>query len=350
MIYQVGGCVRDVIMGRVPKDYDYVVVGFTEQKMLECGFTKVGADFPVFLHPETKEEYALARTERKTGKGYHGFETYFGKEVTLEQDLSRRDFTINAMAYSRETGIVDPFNGVADIEARLIRHVNTDAFIEDPVRILRAARFSARYNFQIHPETESLIRSIDLDDIYSVPVERVLLEFKKALDDKKGFEFLEILYGFGEMIFEEFFGCDFDYRFRYVQKIYDYIGFDEALCVIAENSGGFEFLKRCKVKDSTLHFLRLIVKYSGYNTFKFPETLYNMITESDYFRRPEVLKNLVLYIDAKHVDILEIAAKMAEITSKNVHPSFVGKEIGEELKELRKDEFNKFFNNRGESS
>src|SRR5690242_12388676 len=139
-VYCVGGAVRDELLGLAVKDHDYVVVGATPEQMEAEGYKPVGKDFPVFLHPKTHEEYALARTERKTAKGYKGFQVYAAPEVTLEEDLARRDLTINAIAKDDHGKLIDPFNGVADLKAKILRHVS-DAFIEDPVRILRAARF-----------------------------------------------------------------------------------------------------------------------------------------------------------------------------------------------------------------
>src|SRR5689334_13220627 len=141
-VYTVGGAVRDELLGLPVEDRDYVVVGATPEEMIALGYRPVGKDFPVFLHPETHEEYALARTERKQGRGYHGFEFYAAPDVTLAQDLERRDLTINAMAKDESGTIIDPFGGLADLRAGLLRHVGP-AFVEDPVRVLRIARFAA---------------------------------------------------------------------------------------------------------------------------------------------------------------------------------------------------------------
>lgn len=156
-VYCVGGAVRDELLGLPVKDRDYVVVGATPEEMVRLGYKPIGRDFPVFLHPETHEEYALARTERKTARGYHGFEFHAAPDVTLEQDLARRDLTINAIAKDVSGNIIDPFGGVADLRAGILRHVSP-AFAEDPVRILRVARFAARYGFTIAPETLELMR------------------------------------------------------------------------------------------------------------------------------------------------------------------------------------------------
>lgn len=163
-VYLVGGAVRDMLMGMEPKDRDYVVVGSSEAEMLALGFTKVGADFPVFLHPETGDEYALARRERKTGTGYLGFTSEFDASVTLEEDLGRRDLTINSIAMEEEEDnpgsflVFDPFGGRDDLQNKILRHTS-NAFEEDPVRVLRLARFCARFGseWKIAPETKVLI-------------------------------------------------------------------------------------------------------------------------------------------------------------------------------------------------
>jgi len=158
-IYAVGGAVRDRLLGLPVADQDYVVVGATPEQMVRLGYRPVGRDFPVFLHPQTHEEYALARTERKTARGYRGFEIYASPEVTLEQDLARRDLTVNAIARDQQGNIIDPFHGVDDLKAGILRHVSP-AFAEDPVRVLRVARFAARFGFTVAPETQELIREM----------------------------------------------------------------------------------------------------------------------------------------------------------------------------------------------
>jgi len=181
-IYEVGGCVRDSLLGHTIKDRDYLVVGATPQDMLNAGFIKVGADFPVFLHPHTKDEYALARTERKQGSGYHGFTVYAAPNVTLEDDLSRRDFTMNAMARDSNGIIYDPHNGLKDLNSGMIRHVSK-AFEEDPLRILRAARFAARYNFSINTETWKLMQEmVNRGQLNELTKERIVLEFTKNIN------------------------------------------------------------------------------------------------------------------------------------------------------------------------
>lgn len=185
-VYAVGGSVRDTLLGLPVKDKDYVVVGETAEAMVAAGFQPVGKDFPVFLHPKTHQEYALARSERKTAKGYKGFAVHADPDVTLEQDLSRRDFTMNAIAESEDGELIDPFNGKADIQAGIIRHVS-DAFVEDPVRILRAARFSARFTaFTIAPETMTLMQNmVQAGEVDALVSERVWQELSKGLMEAK---------------------------------------------------------------------------------------------------------------------------------------------------------------------
>ncbi|MBM3357272.1 MAG: multifunctional CCA tRNA nucleotidyl transferase/2'3'-cyclic phosphodiesterase/2'nucleotidase/phosphatase [Betaproteobacteria bacterium] len=180
-IYCVGGAVRDELLGLPVEDRDYVVVGATPEEMVRLGYKPVGRDFPVFLHAQTHEEYALARTERKTARGYHGFEFYTAPDVTLEQDLARRDLTINAIARDPEGRIVDPFNGAADLKAGVLRHVSP-AFAEDPVRILRVARFAARFGFRVAPETQALMRRMAADgEADALVPERVWQELSRGL-------------------------------------------------------------------------------------------------------------------------------------------------------------------------
>lgn len=181
-IYTVGGAVRDSLLGLAVKDRDYVVVGATPDQMAALGYRPVGKDFPVFLHPETHEEYALARTERKTAPGYQGFVFHADADVTLEQDLIRRDLTINAIAQAADGTLIDPFGGRADLQARIFRHVS-DAFIEDPVRILRVARFAARFTeFTVAPQTNALMRSmVRAGEVDALVPERVWQELARGL-------------------------------------------------------------------------------------------------------------------------------------------------------------------------
>jgi tRNA nucleotidyltransferase (CCA-adding enzyme) len=198
-VYLVGGAVRDSLLGHESKDKDYVVVGATTQTMTSLGFQSVGSDFPVFLHPETKDEYALARTERKNGKGYTGFAVDASTSVTLDEDLARRDLTINSMALDANGLVIDPFNGQADLKNKVLRHT-TEAFAEDPVRVLRVARFLARYGeeWTIHPDTYALMKKLrDNGELTHLVSERVWKETEKALGEKYPQLFFEALNGLG---------------------------------------------------------------------------------------------------------------------------------------------------------
>lgn len=192
-IYAVGGAVRDELLGQPGQDRDYVVVGATPEDMLERGFKPVGKDFPVFLHPDTGEEYALARTERKTGPGYSGFQFHTAPDVTLEDDLARRDLTINALARDEDGRIIDPYGGVADLRAGVLRHVSP-AFVEDPVRVLRVARFAARFGFRVAPDTLRLMREMAHNgEVDALVPERVWQEFAKGLMTSRPGRMFEVL-------------------------------------------------------------------------------------------------------------------------------------------------------------
>ncbi|MDQ2927807.1 MAG: multifunctional CCA addition/repair protein, partial [Pseudomonadota bacterium] len=192
--YIVGGAVRDRLLGLPVHDRDWVVVSATPDELRKLGYLAVGADFPVFLHPETKEEYALARTERKTAPGYHGFSFHAAPDVTLEEDLQRRDLTINAIAEDPAGGLIDPWGGARDLAARLLRHVSP-AFAEDPVRILRVARFAARFQgFRVAPETEALMRAmVDSGEVDALVPERVWRELSRGLMEARPSRMFEVL-------------------------------------------------------------------------------------------------------------------------------------------------------------
>ncbi|WP_353141539.1 multifunctional CCA addition/repair protein [Acinetobacter pragensis] len=201
-VYLVGGAVRDQLLGHPYHEKDYVVVGATPEQMLAQGFQPVGKDFPVFLHPETKDEYALARTERKSGHGYHGFEFYTDPAVTLEQDLIRRDLTINAIAQDDDGKLYDPYGGQKDLEDRKLRHVSA-AFSEDPLRVLRIARFAARYKnlgFQIADETLALMKQLaESGELEALTPERVWKETSRALMEDHADEYFEVLRACGAL-------------------------------------------------------------------------------------------------------------------------------------------------------
>jgi tRNA nucleotidyltransferase (CCA-adding enzyme) len=191
--YLVGGAVRDTLMGKTPKDKDYVVINSSEEEMLSLGFEQVGKDFPVFLHPETKEEFALARKEKKSGVGYNGF-TVETKNVSLEEDLFRRDLTINAMALDKNGKLIDPYHGYEDLQNKTLKHVSP-YFQEDPLRILRIARFAARYNFSIHPDTMHFMKNmVQSGEVKHLTPERVWKEFEKTISEPYLNNFFTILH------------------------------------------------------------------------------------------------------------------------------------------------------------
>jgi tRNA nucleotidyltransferase (CCA-adding enzyme) len=201
-VYLVGGAVRDALLGLAVKERDWVVVGSSREELLRMKYREVGRDFPVFLHPDTQEEYALARLERKVAPGYRGFTVEFGPEVTLEEDLARRDLTINAMARSTDGTLIDPHGGKRDLDARVLRHVSP-AFMEDPVRVLRVARFAARFavlGFQVAGETLELMRAmVERREVDALVPERVWQETEKALREPKAGEFFKVLRACGAL-------------------------------------------------------------------------------------------------------------------------------------------------------
>lgn len=199
-VWKVGGAVRDALLGRPVSDVDWVVTGATPDEMRQAGYTPVGRDFPVFLHPVTKQEYALARTERSTAPGYHGFVFHTDPSVTLEEDLQRRDLTINAMAQDESGGLTDPFGGQRDLDAKLLRHVSP-AFAEDPVRILRVARFAARFgDFDVAPETQALMREmVRTGEVDALVAERVWQELSRGLMEAHPSRMFDVLHDCGAL-------------------------------------------------------------------------------------------------------------------------------------------------------
>lgn len=195
-VYLVGGAVRDQLLGYPVKERDWVIVGATPEQMIQQGYQQVGRDFPVFLHPLTREEYALARTERKSAPGYYGFECDFKPQVTLEEDLLRRDLTINAMAMDQNGQLIDPYKGQADLQAKILRHVSP-AFVEDPVRVLRVARFAARYHhlgFKLADETRALMYAMVIrDELVHLVAERVWQEWQRSLEERNPEVFISTL-------------------------------------------------------------------------------------------------------------------------------------------------------------
>src|SRR5271170_3872784 len=192
-VYLVGGAVRDAMLGMPVRERDWVVVGSSREELARLNYREVGRDFPVFLHPDSHEEHALARLERKVSPGYRGFAVEFGPGVTLEEDLARRDLTINAMARAEDGSLIDPFGGEKDLRAGVLRHVGP-AFAEDPLRVLRVARFAARFDFRVAPQTEALMRRIaESGELATLTSERIWQELSRALMTAKPSRFFTVL-------------------------------------------------------------------------------------------------------------------------------------------------------------
>ncbi len=312
-VFIVGGAVRDALLGLPAGDRDWVVVGATPEEMVARGFIPVGGDFPVFLHPLTKEEYALARTERKSGRGYKGFTFYTGADVTLEEDLKRRDLTINAMAQSMTGELVDPLNGVADLKARLFRHVGP-AFEEDPVRILRLARFAARFtDFSIAPGTLTLCRRmVASGEVDALVPERVWQELSRGLMSEKPSRMLEVLVASGAnaRIMPEW-----HQSARLMQRL-DAIAAGASpfplsaryalLCL--ETESRVELAKRLRVPTDCVDMARLLPAVIAGVSKRMPEDVMSLLETCDALRKPErfeVLLNtagLVMHGATDHAD------------------------------------------------
>jgi tRNA nucleotidyltransferase (CCA-adding enzyme) len=291
-VFIVGGAVRDALLGLPAGDRDWVVVGATPEEMVTRGFIPVGGDFPVFLHPLTKEEYALARTERKSGRGYKGFTFYTGADVTLEEDLKRRDLTINAMAQSMAGELVDPLNGVADLQARLFRHVGP-AFEEDPVRILRLARFAARFtDFSIAPETSALCRRmVASGEVDALVPERVWQELSRGLMSEKPSRMLEVLVASGAnaRIMPEW-----HQSARIMQRLDAAAGGVSTLPLSAryallclETETRVELAKHLRVPTDCVDMARLLPIVIADMSKRMPEDVMSLLETCDALRKPE---------------------------------------------------------------
>ena len=394
-IYLVGGAVRDSLLGIEPKDRDWVVVGATPQQMEALGYQAVGKDFPVFLHPETKEEYALARTERKTGPGYHGFEFHASTDVTLEEDLVRRDLTINAMAQDGEGNIIDPFNGREDLEKGLLRHVS-NAFVEDPVRILRIARYAARYvrwGLHVAHGTHALMKQmVENGEIDTLVAERVWQELERSLGEAAPQRFFEVLRNCGAlarifpelealfgvpqpvhhhpevdsgihtlMVLEQAARLTPDTRIRFAALVHD-LGKgttpeDEWPKHIAHEARGVPLVKamceRLRIprdyRELAIHVTRDHLNFHRAAELR-PATLLKLLERLDAFRRPERLEQFLLACEADsrgrtgyeereltQPALFQAAYHAAAIVSAKevVAQGFSGKAVGEELHRLR---------------
>jgi tRNA nucleotidyltransferase (CCA-adding enzyme) len=282
--YIVGGAVRDELLGRQVKDRDWVVVGATPEEMVAKGFKPVGKDFPVFLHPTTHEEYALARTERKSGRGYKGFTVHAAPDVTLEDDLRRRDLTINAIAKDENGKLIDPFHGQEDLRRGVLRHVS-EAFAEDPVRILRVARFAARFSFTVEKHTLALMRQmVRAGETDYLVAERVWQEFAKGLMEEHPERMFEVLDSTGLKIFPKpKYKLSGSLPVRFAMLAWPLEEKDvEALC------------KRLRAPNEVRELALLA---SGYREqlkqAKKPEELLDLLKRTDAFRRPERFAQLL---------------------------------------------------------
>ncbi|HSW92786.1 MAG TPA: multifunctional CCA tRNA nucleotidyl transferase/2'3'-cyclic phosphodiesterase/2'nucleotidase/phosphatase [Gammaproteobacteria bacterium] len=354
-IYLVGGAVRDELLGRPVQEKDWVVVGATPEQMLKRGFRKVGKDFPVFLHPETGEEYALARTERKVGRGYTGFQFDTSPAVSLEEDLIRRDLTINAIAKKPDGEFFDPYHGRADIENKWLRHVSP-AFVEDPVRVLRVARFAARFfesGFRVAPETNALmtemVHSGELDAL--VP-ERVWKEWEKSLTEKNPEKFFEVLSdctalpqlfptivlsGKGVQALQRAVSLTSDPCIRLAVLLHDLTVLDIQ-----------ELSDRYRLPGDYRELALLVAKYVGqYNTIDQEKNVIALFRDLDAFRREERMRQFVLACRiitqndeaARTVETYFLAAKSVDV--KKIAAVFKGKEIGEQLDRARQEAIEK---------
>jgi tRNA nucleotidyltransferase (CCA-adding enzyme) len=377
------------------KDKDWVVVGSTPEELINLGYSQVGADFPVFLHPKTKEEYALARTERKSGGGYQGFNCDFNPDITLEEDLLRRDLTINAMAQDSEGTVYDPYNGKKDIELKLLRHVS-DAFAEDPLRVLRVARFAARFahlGFTIADETIELMRDIaNSGELTLLTPERVWQETERALGESQPWVYfqalrdcdalaiifpeLNTLFGIPQpekhhpeidcgihtlMVLEQASKLSEDVSIRWASLLHD-LGKGLTKKEILPSHYGheqageklvIEVNKRLKTPTEFKDLSRLVCIYHTHIHRAFelkPETLLKLFNNIDLWRKPERLQKILLACKAdsrgrtgfEHIDynqteyITDMAKACLEITAKQfVEQGIVGKEIGEAMAKER---------------
>jgi tRNA nucleotidyltransferase (CCA-adding enzyme) len=342
-VYLVGGAVRDALLGLPVRERDWVVVGGTRDELLNMRYREVGRDFPVFLHPETHEEFALARLERKVAPGYRGFTVEFGPDVTLEEDLARRDLTINAIAQAADGSLVDPYGGQRDLTARVLRHVS-DAFIEDPVRVLRVARFAARFaplGFHVAPETLDLMRSmVERREVDALVAERVWQESEKALHEPAASTFFKVLRDCGAlapifpeldalfgvpqpaqwhpeidtgvhtlMVLDQAVALSDDPRVRFAALVHDlgkgstppsewpsHRGHEERSVALID-----ALCARLKVPGDYRELAVIVARYHGivHRVFELrPKTLLEFMERADAFRRPERFAHTLLACEA----------------------------------------------------
>jgi tRNA nucleotidyltransferase (CCA-adding enzyme) len=349
-IYLVGGAVRDALLNKPIRERDWVVVGATPDDLLKQGYKAVGKDFPVFLHPKTHEEYALARTERKVAPGYQGFQFYAAPDVTLEQDLSRRDLTINAIAKSEDGTLIDPFHGVDDLKQKQLRHVS-DAFSEDPVRLLRIARFACYLpGFTIHPETMQLLKAmVENKEVDALVTERVWAECVKAMVNTDITPFFQTLEQCGALpiIFKGLTLSDFNFvaYTRYAKQYDDIEGRWAALCstLSLETTAQLNTLLRIPKKWQALTLL-VQTGLPLYHNFTMlsPAQILTWLTQADAFRRSErflhALNIITLCADdpINQTTLLALLDKLNAVSVQAlIAEGIQGEAIAETLKEKR---------------
>ena len=357
--YLVGGAVRDELLGLEVKDRDWVVVGATPKEMLANGFKQVGADFPVFLHPRTREEYALARTERKQGRGYHGFTVYSAPDVTLEQDLRRRDLTINAIAKTEDGDLVDPFHGRDDIKARKLRHVS-EAFSEDPLRILRTARFAARFRplgFTVSEQTMALMQDmVDTGEVDHLVPERVWQEFQRALHEKAPEAFFDVLRDCGALsvlVPEITPSAVFPLAMKALRCVdrQTNAATEERLAALLsplDESAALERAKALKAPNDCQNLARLVTAFRPQIQSIDPQqpdaaTLLDLLDQADLWRRPERFLQLLSVLEcalseeSRTINLLRTASKVATGVDPKalLAKGFKGKELGSAIRNER---------------
>jgi tRNA nucleotidyltransferase (CCA-adding enzyme) len=357
-IYLVGGAVRDKLLGLPVKEHDYVVVGASEDEMLNRGYQRVGKEFPVFLHPKTRDEYALARMERKTGPGYKGFAFDTSPKVTLEEDLLRRDLTINAMAEDDNSTLIDPYGGKKDLDKKILRHVSA-AFSEDPVRILRVGRFLARYHylgFTVAPETMQLMRDmVSAGEVDALVAERVWKELERALTEKNPEKFFEVLQqcealpilfpqlsinGSGMRALSDACNLTKDSAVRLAALLHDYADGDKKQLS--------EICKRYRIPNGHHELAKLTAAYHA-NVQRARELsadeIVDLFARLDIYRREERFEAFLIACQAiypgieSNISLLRACAKAAKSypVQELIAQGFDGAELAEQLKSKRRE-------------
>lgn len=354
-IYLVGGAVRDELLGLPVTERDWVVVGATPDELTRLGYKSVGKDFPVFLHPDTGEEYALARTERKTGKGHRGFDCDASTSVTLEDDLKRRDFTINAIARHPEGELIDPYGGLQDLENRVLRHMSS-AFEEDPLRVVRAARFCAKLHhlgFELHPDTVSLLRRmVDRGDLAELPPERIFGELEKALQSPDPAVFFTQLQelGAGEILWAEIDQAGIDLLAGITKVSDDTVVRFAALLANLSGSEIETLCRRLKTPSKYREPALFVAQYysSWKNVLQMDaEAIVDLLRDTDAFRRRErfvqisEICSLIQSLDDKtmaqqnHKTWMHYRDVADSVRADDIKGDIAGPALGEAIKERR---------------